>query len=136
LKTKTIGREDSCDLVLEHSTASRLHARLELTQGGNLSLVDADSSNGTFLNRNDDWIRIRKVNLCVGDIIRFGDHEVALQQLTAIFGKHRDIRLGAKHFSLRQGKSSHGSGSDPGKSGSSMQKPRRNPLTGKIEENS
>ena len=136
LKTKTIGREDSCDLVLEHPTASRIHAHLELIKDGALTVVDADSSNGTFLNRNDDWIRVKKVKLCVGDRIRFGDHEVTLQQLAATLGKHTDIRLGDKNISLRHRKDSAGRVADWEQAGPALQKPRRNPLTGKIEDNS
>jgi len=134
LNAKTIGREAACDLVLEHTAASRTHARLELAEGGSLWVVDADSRNGTFLHRNDNWIRVRRVTLCVGDRIRFGDCEVPLQQLTAVFGTRAKIRLGAKHFSLRQGRQGSKSFAGWDEPGPSLQKPRRNPLTGQIEE--
>ena len=134
MNTRTIGREASCDLVLEHSTVSRFHACLELTDDGNVAVVDTDSRNGTFLNRNDAWIRIRRVSLCVGDRLRFGERELTLQDLTAVFGKHAGIRLGAKHFSLRQGTKVTGKLAEPDEGWPSLQKPRRNPLTGKIEE--
>jgi len=131
---KYIGREASCELVLDHLSASRRHARLELVDGGSVWVVDADSRNGTFLNRNGNWIRVRKVMLCVGDRIRFGDCEMPLQQLTALFGKRANVSLGAKHFSLRHG--SKGTKTDTAwdQPGPSLHKPRRNPLTGKIEE--
>jgi len=135
LKTKTIGREDSCDLVLEHPTASRVHAHLELLKDGELSVVDANSRNGTFLNRNDDWIRVKRVKLCVGDQLRFGDSKVDLQELTATYGNKTNIRLGDKYFSLRQRKGAPGRVNDWEQAGPALQKPRRNPLTGKIEEN-
>jgi pSer/pThr/pTyr-binding forkhead associated (FHA) protein len=106
-----------------------------LAQDGGLAVVDADSSNGTYLNRNDNWIRIKRVSLCVGDTIRFGEYEISLQQLTAAFGKQADISLGAKHFSLRQGKKTAGAEADWQQTGAALQKPRRNPLTGKIEDN-
>jgi len=134
LNVKSIGRETSCDLVLEHTTASRLHARLELYADGSLSVLDNDSSNGTFLHRNDDWIRVRKVTLCVGDRIRFGDSEVELQQLTGLFRRHTNIKLGARHFSLRQGKKSSSPIAKWDEPGPALRKPKRNPLTGRIEE--
>jgi pSer/pThr/pTyr-binding forkhead associated (FHA) protein len=134
LNTKIIGRENTCDLILEHSTASRFHARLELSRDGRLSVLDSDSRNGTFLHRNDGWIRIKKASLCVGDLIRFGEYEVPLQQLSAIFGKSAAIKLGAKHFSLRRGNKNAGRLAGWDDDSPSMQKPRRNPLTGKIEE--
>lgn len=128
---KTVGRDAACDLVLEHSTTSRTHARLELAESGNLWVVDSASRNGTFLHRNDAWIRVRRVTMCVGDRIRFGDCEVPLQQLTDVFGTHTNIRLGAKHFSLRQGSKSIAGWDEPGPA---LRKPKRNPLTGQIEE--
>jgi len=136
MKIKTCGRELSCDIVLEHPTVSRLHAHIELADDGLVSVKDADSSNGTYLNRNDSWIRARKVTLCIGDRIRFGDIEVPLDQLTAVFGNRSNARLEAKHFALDHG---HGRAksfaSQPGH-GPVLQKPRRNPSTGKIEEES
>ncbi|MBT8075450.1 MAG: FHA domain-containing protein, partial [Gammaproteobacteria bacterium] len=84
---KTCGREPSCELVLEHATISRLHARIELADDGLVSVRDAGSQNGTFLNRNDNWIRIKKAVLCIGDRVRFGDVEVPLERLTAVFGE-------------------------------------------------
>jgi pSer/pThr/pTyr-binding forkhead associated (FHA) protein len=134
LNVKTIGRETSCDLVIEHTTASRLHARVELAEDGSVWVVDADSRNGTFLNRNDASIRIHKVTLCVGDRIRFGDHEVPLQYLTAVFGRRANIRLGEQHFSLRHGQKSTTPATGWDEPGPSLQKPKRNPLTGQIEE--
>jgi DNA-binding winged helix-turn-helix (wHTH) protein len=45
----TIGRSEICDLVIPHSTVSRLHARIEL-QHDRYVLFDAGSANGTFVN--------------------------------------------------------------------------------------
>lgn len=134
MKNKTIGRESSCDLVLEHSGASRLHASIELHENGLLFLQDADSRNGTYLNRNDNWIRIRKVTLCIGDRIRFGELEVPLERLTAVFGNRSNARLEARHFQLKNGNEGARSFSDLHNSGPQLHKPRRNPVTGKIEE--
>jgi len=131
---RTCGREPSCDLVLENSALSRLHARIELSEDGLVFVHDAGSSNGTFVNRNDSWIRVRRITLCIGDRIRFGDVEVPLARLTAVFGKRANIRLEDRRFPVRPGKT----GSKPVKgrpdNGASLHKPRRNPVTGKIEE--
>ena len=134
LKSKTCGRDTSCDLVLEHSTVSRLHGRIQLAEDGLVSLHDADSSNGTYLNRNDSWIRVRKVTLCIGDRIRFGDIEVPLDRLIAVFGKYSNARLEAKHFALSHEKTRAGVFVKQSDHGAVLQKPRRNPSTGKIEE--
>lgn len=134
MEIKTCGRDPDCDLMLEHSTLSRLHARIELAEDGLISVHDAGSSNGTFLNRNDSWIRIRKITLCIGDRVRFGDVEVPLERLTALFGKRARTRLEARRFPARHGKTSTRARAGLPEQGPSLNKPRRNPVTGKIEE--
>jgi pSer/pThr/pTyr-binding forkhead associated (FHA) protein len=131
---KTCGREPSCDLVLEDATLSRLHARIELADDGIVSIQDAGSSNGTFVNRNDAWIRVSRVTLCIGDRIRFGDIEVPLERLTAVFGKRAGTRLEARRFPVRRGKTAVNAVKGQPDQGPSLRKPRRNPATGKIEE--
>jgi len=131
---RTCGREPSCDLVLEHSTLSRLHARVELSDDGLVTVSDAGSSNGTFLNRNDRWVRASKVTLSIGDRIRFGDIEVPLEQLTAIFGRRASTRLEDRRFPHRHGKGLGRPSAGKANAGASLNKPRRNPATGKIED--
>jgi len=132
-ETKTCGRDKSCDLVLEDETLSRFHARIERTDDRLVSIIDTGSSNGTFINRNDHWIRVRRVTLCIADRIRFGDVEVPLERLTALFGKRASIRLEARRFPVRKGTSSARSTATQPDQGVSLNKPRRNPVTGKIE---
>lgn len=134
MEIKTCGRDPDCDLMLEHSTLSRLHARIELAEDGLISVHDAGSSNGTFLNRNDSWIRFRKITLCIGDRVRFGDVEVPLERLTALFGKRARTRLEARRFPARHGKANSRARAGLPEQGPSLNKPRRNPVTGKIEE--
>jgi hypothetical protein len=45
----TIGREPGCDVVVQRREVSRLHARVE-RHGLRYILIDADSSNGTYVN--------------------------------------------------------------------------------------
>lgn len=132
---KTIGRADASDLVLEHESVSRLHANIEVTDEGYLTVTDAQSSNGTFLHRNGHWIRSLKVILGTQDRVRFGDHEVPLDQLIDLFGTQSRVRL-------REGYSVRGKPllfdqlpDDLPKPKVVLDNPRRNPLTGDIEEN-
>lgn len=134
MRTKTIGREATCDLVIEHTTTSRQHGRLELTEDGRVWVVDTASRNGIFLHRNDAWIRVHKMMLCVGDRLRFGDYELPLQVLTAVFGRRARVLLGEKHFSLRHGTKTTKAVSGWDEPSHALQKPKRNPLTGRIEE--
>jgi hypothetical protein len=113
---------------------SRFHARVELSADGHVSIVDTDSRNGVYLKRNDAWIRVKKVTLCIDDHIRFGEHDVPLEQLTALFGKRSNAKLAARHFSLRQGTRDVRSFAEMFDSKSALRKPKRNPVTGKIEE--
>ena len=134
MNIKTCGREPSCELALEHATVSRVHARIELADDGLVCVQDAESRNGTYLNRNDNWIRVRKVTLCIGDRIRFGNVEVPLERLTMVFGEHSGARLEARHFPPRQTANRGQSFAGQADQDAFLQKPRRNPSTGKIEE--
>ncbi len=134
INSRSIGCESSSDLVLQHPGISRHHASLELADDGLVSLVDMGSSNGTFLNRNDSWIQLKKITLCIGDRVRFGELEVPLQRLTAVFGDGSNARLEARHFTLKPANKSVRAFSDLAGPGPVLKKPMRNAVTGKIEE--
>ena len=134
MKTKTIGRDGDCDIVLDHASVSRDHANIHVTEEGYLAVHDNNSGNGTFLHRNGRWIRVRKVGLGTRDRIRFGEQEVPLDRLIEAFGNKVRVRL-------REGWSVRGKPLvfDQAFAGVPRQKtvlknPRRNPITGKIEE--
>lgn len=133
--TRTMGRAAGSDLVVEHDSVSRLHATVQATDEGYLAVQDAGSSNGTFLHRNGRWVRVRRVILGTQDRLRLGDHEVPLDQLTGLFDSHARVRL-------REGYSARGKPlvfdeypGDLPKPRVVLENPRRNPLTGDIEEN-
>ncbi|HEX2898207.1 MAG TPA: FHA domain-containing protein [Bacteroidia bacterium] len=46
----SIGRSSECDVVLDSSLVSRLHAKLRKLPDGKFMLIDLGSTNGTFLN--------------------------------------------------------------------------------------
>lgn len=134
VQSRSIGSESSCDLVLDHRDISGFHASLDLAKNGLLSLTDKDSVNGTFLNRSDTWIRVKRITLCIGDRVRLGELEVPLQQLTAVFGQHLNARLESRHFALTGVNKPIRPFADLPASAPTLAKPVRNPLTGKIEE--
>jgi DNA-binding winged helix-turn-helix (wHTH) protein len=70
----TLGRSDSCAVVIPHPIVSRLHARIEL-QHDRYLLFDAGSANGTFVN--GERIEHGR-NLSTGDTIWLGSSEAAL----------------------------------------------------------
>ena len=64
----TIGRDSRCDLLIEDTTVSRWHARLERAAGRWL-LTDLGSTNGTRLN---GWRVGQPVPVRAGDLVTFG----------------------------------------------------------------
>jgi hypothetical protein len=64
----TIGRDSRCDLLIEDTTVSRRHARLERAAGRWL-LTDLGSTNGTRLN---GWRVGQPVPVQAGDLVTFG----------------------------------------------------------------
>lgn len=135
MNIKTIGRESGCDLVIDCADIAGVQARLELCAEGRVYLLDAGSATNTCLNRNEQWIKIHKIRLCIGDRVRFGEVEIPLPQLIAAFGKRADIRLGDESLSLRRHTSARPNIRDSSTTGAKLQRPTRNPLTGKIEQN-
>ena len=135
MKTKTLGRNADCNIILNHQSVSRVHAQIQLTEEGYLAVQDLNSGNGTFLHRNGSWIRIKKVVLGTQDRIRFGEKELELEKLVQVFGDHHRVRL-------REGYSVRGKPLvfdqhmlDLPKAKTILENPRRNPITGNIEEN-
>jgi len=132
--SKSIGRSASCDLQLDHDSVSRRHATVQVTGEGYLAVQDNESRNGCFLHRQGRWIRVKRVVLGTQDRVRFGEKEVSLDGLVELFGSRSKVRL-------REGYSVRGKpllfDEYPGelpKPRVVLENPRRNPVTGNIEE--
>jgi adenylate cyclase len=72
----TIGRSESCAVVLDSRSVSRLHALVQRLESGGYCLVDLGSRNGSFLNG-------RRVSIPAavrdGDSVAFGDQQMEFQ---------------------------------------------------------
>jgi hypothetical protein len=66
----TIGSDASCDIVLSDNTISGKHASLRYKEG-KFILSDLDSTNGSYLNNDND--SIAREELKDNDVVRFGD---------------------------------------------------------------
>jgi diguanylate cyclase (GGDEF)-like protein len=66
----TIGRDRENDIVLDSDSVSRRHARVE-HRDGRIYLTDLDSTNGTYVN--DDNDPVRDTQLRRGDQVKIGD---------------------------------------------------------------
>lgn len=66
-QTTTIGRGSEADILLDDITVSRVHAKIERT-GDQYQIVDANSLNGTYINRE----LVDRANLATGDEVQIG----------------------------------------------------------------
>jgi len=131
---RTIGRATDCDIVLDHGSVSRLHATVQPTADGYLAVVDAASTNGTFLHRSGRWIRVQRVVLGTQDRIRFGDQELPLAQLVGLFRHRERIRLREGYWVRGKPLFFDHLRAESSRPRVVLENPRRNPLTGDIEE--
>jgi pSer/pThr/pTyr-binding forkhead associated (FHA) protein len=77
---KTIGRVGAADFCLDVPLVSRLHCRIEVGPEGDLTVVDLDSTNGTWI----DGERIARAPWRPGSVLRVGRVEFVLEAETAI----------------------------------------------------
>ena len=68
-----LGRDPSCDLVLNDAKCSRRHAVLEAGPQG-IAIRDAGSANGTYVNGK----KIERANLKEGDVVRVGEVQLTV----------------------------------------------------------
>ena len=78
--TKTIGRSNQADIVLDEPSLSRLHARVSMTRDGVAVVEDLGSTNGIFLN----GTQRRSGNLAIGDRLRLGSVEFELEEIEGV----------------------------------------------------
>lgn len=72
----SVGRTGGNDLVLDHSSVSKMHASLAIGPEGSLTVADTGSTNGTFIN--DERIAYGKaIAFTPDDKVRFGTIEVS-----------------------------------------------------------
>ena len=78
-----IGRDDTTDLQILDTRASRRHASLKVLPGGNAELRDLDSSNGTMLN----GAPVKSAVLSGNERIRIGDTEFSFFPIDPVRAK-------------------------------------------------
>jgi pSer/pThr/pTyr-binding forkhead associated (FHA) protein len=74
VKRLTIGRDPSCDFVVDDEYASNVHASLTQRDDGTVWLVDEGSVNGVWLNGH----RVYEAPVRSGDRIKVGRTEVVV----------------------------------------------------------
>lgn len=83
-----IGRAASCDLVLDNQHVSRNHAVIEMV-GGESTIRDLQSHNGTFLNGE----RVQTAPLKNGDELRIGGFQIRFLAATGPITDAEALRL-------------------------------------------
>jgi len=99
----TIGRDPNNDVVIAHPMVSRKHARIARTgPGGQHTIEDLDSTNGTFVN--GERI-VRPIALHRGDTIQIGSYRIVYvpETLEAV-DESGNLRLDAVRLSKSVGK--------------------------------
>lgn len=74
----SIGRGTNADIMIDDPQVSRIHAYI-IRDGESYIFVDADSTNGSFIN----GVRVSRRLLSPGDIIRIGDVELHFVEIEA-----------------------------------------------------
>ena len=132
MTTKTIGSLNDCDLVLNDDSVSPIHVQAQLDQDGFIAVLDAGSDHGTFLERNGHWIRVLKVELGSSDRIRCGEQVLELKQITDLFGEQVRVQFREnQHLRMPAMLADRLAKAD---ARVRLERPRRNPETGDIEE--
>jgi hypothetical protein len=85
-KRYQIGRDEGNDIVIPHASVSRLHALLDELGGNQYLLTDMNSTFGSGIERNGNWVQIQKAVVAQNDQIRLGDEVVIVAELLSLAG--------------------------------------------------
>lgn len=81
MRRYSIGRATTNDIVLDNMTVSRSHAEIEDLGRGRYMLRDRESTYGTKILREGQWIEVIEVEVASDTLIRFGEYEVTLGEI-------------------------------------------------------
>ena len=95
--TYKIGRNADMDIRIDDPTVSRIHAELVVTAKGEFYLTDCDSSGGSYVARNGEWIPIRQDFISPTDVILLGRYQTTASQLIAMVARDAGDNKGDDH---------------------------------------
>ena len=78
MKVITIGRSSKSDVVIHDAYVGRVHMQIVLDNDGNIYAIDMNSTNGTYVNGQRIY---GKVRLQKNDIIRIGNTTLPWQNI-------------------------------------------------------
>ncbi len=84
-----IGRDGSCNVVLEDSSVSRWHVKLDLDEEGACRLTDLGSTNGTYVFKNSEPVGVLEALVTLADRIRIGKCDFSVRELISLSSDRR-----------------------------------------------
>jgi class 3 adenylate cyclase len=76
-----IGRSPKSDIIMTDGSVSRAHAELIETGDGRFSLLDLDSTYGTFIMREGEWRKIKQAVVAANEPIMLGKYRTTPEQM-------------------------------------------------------
>jgi pSer/pThr/pTyr-binding forkhead associated (FHA) protein len=122
-----IGRHSESDFRLLNGSVSRTHAVLQVSDADRLFITDRSSRNGTYVLQEHGWQRVDTLEIERHDRLRFGEAEVDVLDIMGSLSRRPKLGSGKRK---RGGTKS---GADENQL-ARFNKPRRNKITGDIEE--
>lgn len=80
-KRVVIGRGEDCDLPINDTSVSRVHAEIHVLEGGRYEVLDRGSSNGVRVN----GVELNRTILDAGDVIELGDVQLKFVPAGQVF---------------------------------------------------
>lgn len=79
-----IGRDGSCDVVLDDSSVSRWHLKLDADEKGAYRLTDLGSTNGTYVFKDREPVGVVEALVTLADRIKIGKCDFSVRELFAL----------------------------------------------------
>ena len=81
-RTFTIGRNPACHIVLADDRVSKKHAEITFLEGGKIQLTDANTVNGTYILKGEEFKKLTKPTfISPTDTVMFGPCEMTVKDL-------------------------------------------------------
>ena len=84
IKAYVVGRQQGCELRLDHDTVSRRHAEVILTPDGRYYLTDYNSAGGTYIHESAGWREVRQEFVSAGARLCLGYCEITATPFEAL----------------------------------------------------
>lgn len=76
-----IGRDGSCDIVLDDDSVSRWHLKLDDDEDGTYRLTDLGSTNGTYVFKDRQPVGVLEALVTLADRVKIGKYDFSVREL-------------------------------------------------------